>query len=86
MNHLTAGAMPRLLAPGVCEAIWLLFEAGDTDRAIHRAKGVSRAAIARLRLSYELFSELYPPSTVKQGRKRILSYEQEQVNELDFGR
>lgn len=65
--------LPRLPDHTLCALHHLLF---DTDHSVHFIAGkikIHRTTVYRLRLSWELFGEPYPPSSCLRGRPAILT-------------
>jgi transposase len=71
--------MGRKLPEDVANRILIHFQAGESVKEVYKATKVSMSCLYKLRLNYDLWGSLYLPPSVKLGRPKVLTYEQEQV-------
>jgi transposase len=71
--------MGRKLPEDVANRILIHFQASEPIKEVYKATKVSMSCLYKLRLNYDLWGSLYLPPSIKLGRPKALTYEQEQV-------
>ena len=66
--------MPNRLEPHVTHEIKLWIDDGLSDRAIARKLQLSHSCIWRIRLSYDVYGEPYPPPSPTSRRRTLTDY------------
>ncbi|KAK6443154.1 hypothetical protein LTR95_000671 [Oleoguttula sp. CCFEE 5521] len=75
----TAAIMPTHLPPHITNRVKLLLDYSHPAAHIARELSLSKRTVERLRLSFELFNQPYPPVLKRLGRPPALNAEQEKA-------